>query len=253
MHESSFRKEIKSNRYFVQCTAVTNDVLCWLVTLDPRIDLGFQLVKDIVGVFGPNHAGTSAQRDSMVDQWLATSRREAGNRMIKAVYNWIQQTRNEAIVDRNRATDPRTVEMMKLQEQVAHWKQQATKKGHEGRRQENSRTRSPDPPQKVRFDCRYCLGPHKVMDCPDVVACRVANAPLPIDMCPYCLGRTADGHHLPDDQKGCHIRAASNRQKKAHGNEHLKRDELCLTTNMSVYACNHCYIGTADGLSLIHI
>ena len=196
------------------------DILYSLITLDPRIDLGFQLVKDIVGVFGPSYAGTSAQRDSLVDGWLATSRKEAGNRMIKAVYNWIQQTRNEAIVDRARATDPRTVEMMKLQDQVAHWKQQATRKGHEGRRQENSRTRSPDPPQKVRFDCRYCLGPHKVMDCPDVVASRVANAPLPIDMCPYCLGRTADGHHLRDNQKGCHIRAASNRQKKAHGNEH---------------------------------
>ena len=161
------------------------DILYAIMTLDPRIDLGFQLVKDIVGVFGPNYSGTSAQRDSMVDKWLATSRREVGNRMIKAVYNWIQQTRNEAIVDRNRSTDPRTVEMMKLQEQVAHWKQQATKKGQEGRRQENSRTRSPVPAQKVRFDCRYCLGAHKVMDCPDVVASREANAPLPIDTVSY--------------------------------------------------------------------
>jgi len=217
--------------------------------LDAHLDLSYGQVMEIVGVFSVEYAGSIEQRQSMVDTWLVTNKAEIGSLLAHALTKWLEQLRNSALTIRSRREDPRRAKVEELTKEIKQLKQDAEKrqrKVQEGRRTENAQPKR-TPPRQVTFDCRYCGKNHRVMECPEVAAARVSNAPLPLDMCPYCLGKKTIGQHAKDDQKGCHIKPASSRQKRMHDNENLKRDELCRETEVSVYACHHCFTGTDNG------
>ena len=240
-------------RVSAQDTISTADRLLDLIyankCLDANLDLSYGQVTEIVGAFSVEYAGSAEQRQSMVDGWLVTNRSDTGSLLVHALTKWLELIRGSALTLRTRKEDPRRAKIEAQAKEIKQLKQDVEKrqrKAHEGRRAENAQSKRTPPPQ-VSFDCRYCGKNHRVMECPDVTAARVSNAPLPLDMCPYCLGKKTVGKHSKDPQKGCHIKPASSRQRRMHDDDNLKRDELCQEKGVSVYACYHCYTGTHNG------
>ena len=229
-----------------------HDVIHGLRCIEPRLDITQRIAHGVLNSFGILYAGDISQRQQRVDGWLQEKMRDPSKFIITALEGWVENLRgnaynlrdmNEKMGRRNKPEDRRDRKSARDPQEV---RSQQVEAAGGTRRPPWANRLAGDPnatPARPAFTCHYCGSEdHRAMDCPPIVAIREKGAQPPKDLCLFCLHKKKDGEiHEIDRTKGCHIALASRQQRRDRNNDALQRDQLCYTSRMSIYCCNHCY------------